>query len=46
MNLENIGELDFNQLNKIMEFLVSLKEPIAISLILSFVTSINFSLVV
>lgn len=39
MNLETIGELDFKQLNKIMEFLVSLKEPIAISLILSFVFS-------
>lgn len=39
MNLETIGELDFNQLNKIMEFLVSLKEPIAISLILSLVFS-------
>ena len=39
MNIEAAGELNFDQLNNIMEFLVSLKEPIAISLILSFVFS-------
>ena len=39
MNLEATGDLNFDQLNNIMEFLVSLKEPIAISLILSLVFS-------
>lgn len=39
MNLEATGDLNFDQLNEMMEFLVGLKEPLAISLILSLVFS-------
>ena len=39
LNLEATGDLNFDQLNEMVEFLVSLKEPLAISLILSFVFS-------
>lgn len=39
LNIEATGDLNFDQLNEMVEFLVSLKEPLAISLILSLVFS-------